>query len=167
MARLSDYEALKSAVSILSSIPNKSEETKALKRLMNKHRPIKLSSAKAKGLSFQRDIRKDLIENVGLDPGDILSTPAGLNGCDIYLSPAARRQWLNAGIECKKQEDRGFRFWKAWEQAETNAQVQKSRPMLVIGKNNSKKLVTIEWEYLLEITGGQNGGKKGNDNSED
>lgn len=166
MAKLSDYEALKRAVSLFSSIPNRSEETKALKRLMNKHRPIKLSSAKAKGLSFQREIRNDLIEQIGIDPGDILSTPAGLNGCDIYLSPAARVQWLNAGIECKKQEDRGFRFWKSWEQAETNALAQKSRPMLVIGKNNSKKLVTIEWEYLLEITGDQNG-KKGNDKSED
>ena len=48
------------------------------------------ASRKAKGRRLQQAVRQDLIDCLGIDPGDILSTAMGQSGCDIYLSPAAR-----------------------------------------------------------------------------
>ena len=47
------------------------------------------ASRKAKGRRLQQAVRQDLIEHLGIDPGDILSTAMGQSGCDLYLSPAA------------------------------------------------------------------------------
>jgi len=68
------------------------EGLKILSRLHKKAiKPrITIASAKAKGRNLQKRVREDLINQLGIDPKDVLSTPMGLNGCDIYLSKAAR-----------------------------------------------------------------------------
>ena len=149
---VSEYEALVKAVELFSKMPQNKDVTQALKRVLRVYKPIKLASAKEKGLTFQREVRADLISKIGINPDDIMSTPAGLNGCDIYLSPAARSLWLNAGIECKKQEERSLNFWRYWDQASANAQAKASHPMMVLAKNHSKKLVVVEWDWFLELT---------------
>ena len=61
------------------------------------------ASRKAKGRRLQQAVRQDLIDRLGIDPGDILSTGMGQSGCDIYLSPKARERFP-FGVECKAQE---------------------------------------------------------------
>jgi hypothetical protein len=54
------------------------------------------ASRKAKGRRLQQAVRQDLIDRLGIDPGDILSTAMGQSGCDLYLSPAARERFRSA-----------------------------------------------------------------------
>jgi hypothetical protein len=71
------------------------------------------ASRKAKGRRLQQAVRQDLVDRLGIDPGDILSTAMGQSGCDLYLSPAARAQFP-FGVECKAQERIALPEW--WQQ---------------------------------------------------
>ena len=57
------------------------------------------ASRKAKGRRLQQAVRQDLVDRLGIAPGDILSTAMGQSGCDLYLSPAARTIFP-FGVEC-------------------------------------------------------------------
>ncbi|HQC34759.1 MAG TPA: hypothetical protein PLG95_08525, partial [Methanoculleus sp.] len=71
------------------------------------------ASRKAKGRKFQQQIRDDLVDRLGIAPGDVQSTAMGQPGCDIYLSPAARDRFPY-GVECKHQEAIALPAW--WRQ---------------------------------------------------
>lgn len=79
---------------------------------------ITVAAGKAKGRRFQqkiRDIFRDLGSNVGLVDDDIESTPLGVSGTDVRMSPQARKYfpWY---VECKNTET--FRMMEAWRQVE-------------------------------------------------
>ena len=124
------------------------EGLKILSRLHKKAiKPrITIASAKAKGRNLQKRVREDLINQLGIDPKDVLSTPMGLNGCDIYLSKAARDKFPY-GVEAKNAER--LNFWNAWDQAERNATNEGLSPILVVHKNGSHVLATIPWQEFL------------------
>jgi len=99
-------------------------------------------SRKAKGKEFQNFLRQDIIDTIGVHEKDILSTPMGLNGCDIYLSQAARGLFP-FGIEAKRTER--LDLWGAWEQACTNATREELHPLLVVKRNKTEPLAILRW----------------------
>ncbi len=158
-SRMSEAESLLLAIRAIDYLAKASpdstkyaEASKILRRLYKRTLPIKISSAKQKGRRLQNEIREDLV-GIGINPGDILSTPSGVNGCDLYLSPAARRRFP-FGVEAKNQEEGSLNFWKAWSQASRNAEKERLYPMLVLHRNNAPKLVVFEWSLFLRLIAG-------------
>jgi hypothetical protein len=106
------------------------------------------ASRKAKGRRLQQAVRQDLVDRLGIDPGDILSTAMGQSGCDLYLSPAARAQFP-FGVECKAQERIALPEW--WRQCTANAEAEGLVPLLVFKRNREEPLAVLRWEDLLAL----------------
>ena len=106
------------------------------------------ASRKAKGRRLQQAVRQDLIDCLGIDPGDILSTAMGQSGCDLYLSPAARERF-GFGVECKARETISLPAW--WKQCETNASKVGLVPLLVFKRNREEPLAVLRWSDLLAL----------------
>ncbi len=106
------------------------------------------ASRKAKGRRLQQAVRQDLIDRLGIDPGDILSTAMGQSGCDLYLSPAARERFPFA-VECKAQEAIALPAW--WRQCTRNAEAEGLAPLLVFRRNREDALAVLRWEDLLAL----------------
>jgi hypothetical protein len=106
------------------------------------------ASRKAKGRRLQQAVRQDLVDRLGIDPGDILSTAMGQSGCDLYLSPAARAQFP-FGVECKAQEAIALPAW--WKQCESNASKVGLIPLLVFKRNREEPLAVLRWSDLLAL----------------
>ena len=104
------------------------------------------ASRKAKGRRLQQAVRQDLVEHLGIDPGDILSTGMGQSGCDLYLSPAARERF-GFGIECKAQERIALPEW--WKQCTRNAAAEGLTPLLVLKQSRREALAVLRWTDLL------------------
>ena len=105
-------------------------------------------SRKSKGKGFQNSLRDDLIDRLGIDPGDILSTAMGQSGCDLYLSPAARERFP-FGVECKAQERIALPEW--WEQCTRNAAAEGLTPLLVLKQSRREALAVLRWTDLLAL----------------
>ncbi len=112
------------------------------------------ASRKAKGRRFQQALREDLITELAIDPGDILSTAMGQSGCDLYLSPAAREQFP-FGVACKAQDRIAWPEW--WKQCTANAEVEGLAPLLVLKQSRREPLAVLRWSDLLEILAGGDG----------
>lgn len=112
------------------------------------------ASRKAKGRRLQQAVRQDLVDCLGIDPGDILSTAMGQGGCDLYLSPAARERFP-FGVECKAQERIALPEW--WQQCTRNAAAEELAPLLVLKQSRREPLAVLRWEDLLEILAGGDG----------
>ncbi|MFA5410120.1 MAG: hypothetical protein WC343_15200 [Bacilli bacterium] len=106
------------------------------------------ASRKQKGKSFQNCLREDLINHLGINPDDILSTAMGQGGCDLYLSPAARERF-GFGVECKAQEAIALPAW--WKQCEANASKVGLVPLLVFKRNREEPLAVLRWSDLLAL----------------
>ncbi len=106
------------------------------------------ASRKAKGRRLQQAVRQDLIDRLGIDPGDILSTAMGQAGCDLYLSPAARARFP-FGVECKAQERIALPEW--WQQCTRNAEAEGLTPLLVFRRNREDALAVLRWTDLLSL----------------
>ena len=105
-------------------------------------------SRKQKGKALQNRVRQDLIDCLGIDPGDILSTAMGQSGCDLYLSPAARAQFP-FGVECKAQERIALPEW--WRQCTANAEKEGLTPLLLIKRNREEPLAVLQWSDLIRL----------------
>jgi len=103
------------------------------------------ASRKAKGRRLQQAVRQDLVDRLGIDPGDILSTAMGQSGCDLYLSPAARERFPFA-VECKAQERIALPEW--WQQCTRNAAAEGLAPLLVLKQSRREPLAVLRWEDL-------------------
>ena len=106
------------------------------------------ASRKAKGRRLQQAVRQDLVDRLGIDPGDILSTAMGQSGCDLYLSPAARSVFP-FGVECKAQERIALSEW--WQQCARNAEAEGLVPLLVFKRNREEPLAVLRWSDLLAL----------------
>ena len=106
------------------------------------------ASRKAKGRRLQQAVRQDLVDHLGIDPGDVQSTAMGQSGCDIYLSPAARERFP-FGVECKAQETISLPAW--WEQCKTNAEAEELAPLLILKQSRRAALAVLRWEDLLAL----------------
>ena len=105
-------------------------------------------SRKQKGKAFQNRVRQDLVDRLGIDPGDILSTAMGQSGCDLYLSPAGRERFP-FGVECKAQERIALPEW--WEQCTRNADKVGLTPLLLIKRSREEPLAVLRWTDLLAL----------------
>ena len=105
-------------------------------------------SRKQKGKAFQNRVRQDLVDRLGIDPGDILSTAMGQSGCDLYLSPAARDRFPY-GVECKHQEAIALPAW--WRQCTANAEKEGLTPLLLIKRNREEPLAVLQWSDLIRL----------------
>ena len=106
------------------------------------------ASRKAKGRRLQQAIRQDLIDCLGIDPGDVQSTAMGQSGCDLYLSPAVRAQFP-FGVECKAQERIALPEW--WKQCTRNADKVGLTPLLLIKRSREEPLAVLRWTDLLSL----------------
>lgn len=106
------------------------------------------ASRKAKGRRLQQAVRQDLVDRLGIDPGDILSTAMGQAGCDLYLSPAARERFP-FGVECKAQERIALPEW--WQQCARNAAAEGLAPLLVLKQSRREALAVLRWTDLLSL----------------
>lgn len=106
------------------------------------------ASRKAKGRRLQQAVRQDLVDRLGIAPGDILSTAMGQSGCDLYLSPAARERF-GFGVECKAQEGIALPAW--WKQCTANAEAEGLAPLLVLKQSRREALAVLRWEDLLAL----------------
>jgi hypothetical protein len=115
---------------------------------------MKARSAKNKGKRLQNTVRNLLVEKYSkvLEPGDFKSTTMGESGIDVQLSPAARKlfPW---GIECKNQE--ALSIWKCLKQAETAADDEGLKPLLVFKRNKSKTYAVLELQDFLDLLDGK------------
>lgn len=105
-------------------------------------------SRKQKGKAFQNRVRQDLVDRLGIDPGDVQSTAMGQSGCDLYLSPAARERF-GFGVECKAQEAIALPAW--WKQCTRNAEAEGLTPLLVLKQSRRDALAVLRWEDLLAL----------------
>ena len=109
---------------------------------------IKVSSAKAKGRRLQQWVRDYLHSNLeGIEKDDVTSTPGGVNGPDIGLSPLARKlfPWT---VECKSRSS--FSVYEALEQAERNL-IKNTKPIAILKGDRKQPLALLYAEDLLEI----------------
>lgn len=106
------------------------------------------ASRKAKGRRLQQAVRQDLVDRLGIDPGDVQSTAMGQSGCDLYLSPAARAQFP-FGVECKAQERIALPEW--WQQCTRNAAAEGLTPLLILKQSRRDALAVLRWEDLLAL----------------
>ncbi len=109
---------------------------------------IKVSSAKAKGRRLQQWVRDYLHSNLkGVEKDDVTSTPGGVNGPDIGLSPLARKlfPWT---VECKSRSS--FSVYEALEQAERNL-IKNTKPVAILKGDRKQPLALLYAEDLLEI----------------
>ena len=109
---------------------------------------IKVSSAKAKGRRLQQWVRNYLHSNLkGIEKDDVTSTPSGVNGPDIGLSPLARKlfPWT---VECKSRSS--FSVYEALEQAERNL-IKNTKPIAILKGDRKQPLALLYAEDLLEI----------------
>ena len=109
---------------------------------------IKVSSAKAKGRRLQQWVRDYLHANLkGIEKDDVTSTPGGVNGPDIGLSPLARRlfPWT---VECKARA--AFSIYAALEQAERNV-LDKTKPVAILRGDRKRPLALLYADDFMEI----------------
>jgi hypothetical protein len=111
---------------------------------------MKTKSAKAKGKRLQNRVRDLLVEKYSkvLEEGDFKSTTMGESGIDIQLSPAARKKFPWA-VECKNQES--LAIWKCLEQAESAAEDESLKPVLIFKRNRSKTYACLELKDFLDL----------------
>ena len=107
---------------------------------------MKTQSAKAKGRRLQQQFRELLIEELGIHPEDIESRSMGAGGEDLIMARAAREKFPYS-IECKNQEK--LNLWESYKQATENS--KDYGPIVVIKKNNHKKLVIVDAEYFVKL----------------
>ena len=107
---------------------------------------MKPQSAKAKGRTFQQQIR-DLIlkEFPQLEKDDVRSTSMGNGGEDIQLSPAARKVFPYQ-IECKSKARSATHT--IYNQAKDHG---KHEPLGIIKMNRDIPLAIISLSHLMEL----------------
>lgn len=103
-------------------------------------------SAKAKGRRLQQWVRdKILLKIPGLRAGDVVSTPMGVNGTDIQLSPHAL-DILPIQTECKS--NKSFAVYKIYEQAKEHGDTE---PVVFLKADFKRPLAVVDAEHYLDL----------------
>lgn len=108
---------------------------------------MKPASCKAKGRSFQQEIRDAILKRFdALEPGDVVSTSMGAGGEDIKLSPAARKL-LPIQTECKRMKSaKGIYKWVGQAKAHGTHE-----PVVFIRADREQALAIVSAEHYLEL----------------
>lgn len=109
---------------------------------------MKTSSAKAKGRNLQKLVVSKVLEAFPeLEPDDVRSTPMGVTGADVQLSPLAQST-LGVQFECKARNVKTFPVYDYYEQAKEHG---KHEPVVVLKGDRKKPLAVVDLEFLLEL----------------
>ena len=104
-------------------------------------------SLKAKGRRLQQIIVMMILDCFpSLQPDDVRSTPMGVGGEDVQLSPKAREFFPNS-VECKNNERPSLR--RAWDQTVANA--KKYNPLLFVTWNRGEVLVVMKASHYFKL----------------
>jgi hypothetical protein len=105
------------------------------------------SSAKAKGRKLQQYVRDKLLEIFPeLSDRDVISTPMGVAGEDIWLSEKANSLFPYS-VEAKNQE--GLNIWDALNKTEQSN--RREAGILVFKRNKSKVYCAMDFDKFLEL----------------
>jgi hypothetical protein len=105
-------------------------------------------SRKAKGRVFQQQVREEILVAMDLDPKDVLSTPMGQAGPDIYFAAQAQNEFPFA-VECKHQDR--LNLWAAIRQTEINAFGNDLVPLLVVKRSRGEPYAILPWTVFLHM----------------
>ena len=107
---------------------------------------MKPASAKAKGRLMQNWVA-DRIRywNPELHKDDVRSTPMGVTGEDVQLSPAARERFPYQ-IECKSKKT--YSAYKDYEQACGHGECE---PVVMVKINGKKPLAIMDAEHFISL----------------
>jgi len=108
---------------------------------------MKTSSAKQKARLLQQHLRDRvllILKPYGVVAEDVKSTPMGVSGVDLQLSPFAK-QFLPVAYECKSHKS--FAIYSVYEQA----QGYEGEPVAVIKANNKKPLAVLSLDYYMML----------------
>ena len=113
---------LKKLVVLLNTLPDSPDKKYFLKKIEKEAKPIKISSAKAKGRDLQKYACQKISEYTGVEWGNtdehfIRSREMGQSGVDVILLGEARK-CFPFSIECKNSES--FSFKSTIEQVKNN-----------------------------------------------
>ena len=107
---------------------------------------ITTASKKAKARTLQNKLREELLKLFPeLHVDDIKSTPMGVQGEDVQLSPAARQK-LPYQFECKSMAR--FVGYTIMDQAKSHG---KYKPVSVIKADRKQPLVMLQLNDFLEL----------------
>lgn len=109
---------------------------------------MKPRSAKAKGRRFTQEIATQIAAALGLADEDVRAVPTGVNGPDLWLSPAAMDRFPFA-VEAKCQE--ALNIWSALEQAQGHAEGTSLMPLLLFRRNRSEPFAVLRLEDFLRL----------------
>jgi len=104
---------------------------------------------KLRDADYQQWVRNYLQQHLkGVEDDDVTSTPGGVNGPDIGLSPLARRlfPWT---VECKARSS--FAIYAALEQAETNM-MKATKPVAILKGDRKRPLALMYADDFMELT---------------
>jgi hypothetical protein len=107
-----------------------------------------IAARKQKARRLQQKVRDMILATFPeLTPDDVRSTPMGVNGEDVQLSPAARKL-LPLEIECKARKRIGtvYQFWD-----ETTRKFNQHTPILVIQQDRATPLVVLDAETFIRM----------------
>lgn len=106
---------------------------------------MKYSTAKAKGRNHQIKCVKAMREQFKkfLEDNDLRSTPMGMKGPDVLLSPKAEKIFPFA-IECKKVEK--INIWEAIDQA---IAFKQGEPLVLFSKNHRETYAAVNLDLFL------------------
>lgn len=105
---------------------------------------------KAKGRTWQnkvRDMIRGILKPWGVEDDDVKSTAMGQTGCDIQLSPKAKKL-LPVAVECKSYKDIKT-IYTLWNQARSNA--ISCEPVVALKANHKQPLAIISLDYYLSL----------------
>lgn len=104
------------------------------------------SGAKAKGRRLQQWVRDKILAKIpGIRAGDVVSTPMGVNGSDIQLSPHAL-DLLPIQTECKNNKK--FAIYSIYEQAKTHGD---HIPVVIIKADFKSPLAIVDADHYFDL----------------
>lgn len=107
---------------------------------------MKTKSGKAKGRRLMNRVREMLIKAFPLQQADVVTTPSGVPGPDLHLSPVALH-FFPFSVEGKNQER--LNIWESLRQAE--GQNRDHTPLLVFSRNRSEIYCAMKFSDFLEV----------------
>ena len=97
---------------------------------------------------FQKWIKDELLEHLGIDKDEIRVTVGSENGADVQLITKRAQAQFPFSIECKRQE--GYaKIYKDYEQACNHK--HPGTPIVVLKSNRKSPLVVMSWEDFVQL----------------
>lgn len=109
---------------------------------------MKPSSAKKKGQLFVAEIARMICNALKINPDDMRVTPSGVNGPDLWISPAGLKRFPFV-VEAKNQQ--AMNIWSALTQANSHAVGTSLVPLLVFRRNRSEAYVCLHIDDFLGL----------------